>query len=338
MAMVQARLGGLPVQARAVLRAASVFGEVFWAGSVDALLGARTSGEWLAFLEGQDVVVARQPPRFSGENEYAFRHVLLRDGAYALLTDADRLTGHRLAGAWLESSGETRAMVLAGHHALGGDPHRAVKWCLTAAEQAFEHDDMDAAAAAAGRGLQIARSTAETPAPRVDPSLVDLLERTRKTIDDRRSDVGAAPPPAPPVVPESSYRLSIVEGARILHEVCIGRWSKEFTVQYVVDIKAALSPLVGRPWGKLCNLDGWLPTEPDATELIIEFLKWSLEQRMMVVAYVISNPAVRLQARRIIETSTVHVISGFFATECEGLAWLQRKGFDGDPLVSSRSA
>jgi len=326
MAMVQARLGGLPAQARAVVRAASIFGEVFWEGSVDALLGARISQSWLAFLEDQDLIVACEPPRFSGENEYAFRHVLLRDGAYALLTDADRLTGHRLAGSWLESAGELRALVLAGHHALGGDPQRAVNWCLTAAEQAFEHDDVEAAAFAAQRGLQIAQGSGETAALHIDPNLVARLERTQTSIEERRRDLGATPPPAPPVVPQSSYRLSLVEGAAILTEVCVGRWSKEFTVQYVAEIKAALSPLLGRPWGKLCNLDGWLPTEPDATELIIEFLKWSLEQKMMYVAYVISNPALRLQARRIIETSTVNVISGFFATESEGLAWLQRKG------------
>jgi hypothetical protein len=327
MAMVQARLGGLPLQARAVLRAASVFGEVFWEGSVDALLGAHASHEWLAFLEREDVLIARPAPaRFSGESEYAFRHVLLRDGAYALLTDADRVTGHRLAGAWLEAAGETRAMVLAGHHALGNDLDRAVKWCLTSAEQAFEHDDVEAAASAAARGLQIARNAGESPERRIAPSLVDLLERTQRTIDARRADIGSAPAPAPLMVPESSYRFAIVPGEPVFHEVCVGRWSRDFTAQYVADIKAALSPLAGRPWAKLCNLDGWLPTEPDATELIIDFLKWSLEQKMMYVAYVISNPSVRLQARRIIETSTVHVISGFFATEDEGLAWLQRKG------------
>ncbi|WP_437313200.1 hypothetical protein [Sorangium sp. So ce385] len=39
LAMVQARLGRLPPGARAVLRAASVFGEVSWAGGVASLVG-----------------------------------------------------------------------------------------------------------------------------------------------------------------------------------------------------------------------------------------------------------------------------------------------------------
>src|SRR5262245_56655376 len=39
-AMVQARLDVLDDEARRILRAASVFGEVFWAGAVTRLLGA----------------------------------------------------------------------------------------------------------------------------------------------------------------------------------------------------------------------------------------------------------------------------------------------------------
>ena len=69
------------------------------------------------------------PPRraaaFPGEREYAFRHALLREAAYAMLTDADRALGHRLAGEWLEQRGESDALVLAEHFERGGEPARA---------------------------------------------------------------------------------------------------------------------------------------------------------------------------------------------------------------------
>lgn len=42
-----------------------------------------------------------------------FRHALLRETAYALLTDDDRRLGHVLAGEWLEKQGEHDALVLA---------------------------------------------------------------------------------------------------------------------------------------------------------------------------------------------------------------------------------
>ena len=52
LAMVETRLGRLAVEARRVLRAASVFGEVCWEGGVAVLLGgamgAAMVGEWLA--------------------------------------------------------------------------------------------------------------------------------------------------------------------------------------------------------------------------------------------------------------------------------------------------
>ena len=45
--------------------------------------------------------------------------------AYAMLTEADRILGHRLAGAWLEQQGESDPMVLAEHFERGGEPARA---------------------------------------------------------------------------------------------------------------------------------------------------------------------------------------------------------------------
>ncbi len=312
-ATVQVRLGALPSPARAVLRAASVFGEVFWKGSVEALLGAEAGDvpTWLAHLVEREVLVARDAARFPGEREYAFRHALLREGADALLTDDDRAVGHRLAAAWLESAGETDAAVLAGHYALGREPATAARWWLAAAEQAFERDDLDAA-------LDLARRAAS-----LDPG---ALRRVESAVEARRAELASGAAPVPAVVPPSSYRFEVVAGTQIFVEVCAGCWSREFTERYVADFKAALAPLLGRPWGKLCDLDAWLPTAPDAAETIIDFLKWSIEERMVAVAYVISNPDARLQARRIIEASLVGVRCGFFVSEAEGLAWLRHDG------------
>src|SRR5262249_3136602 len=102
-AMVQARLSGLPPEARRVLRAASLYGEVFWSGAVVALLGdlgRKHATDGIARLCEQEVLVRRPDSRFSGEEELAFRHALLREGAYAMLTETDRCLGHRLAGHW----------------------------------------------------------------------------------------------------------------------------------------------------------------------------------------------------------------------------------------------
>jgi tetratricopeptide (TPR) repeat protein len=157
LAMVETRLARLPLEARRVLRAASVFGEVCWEGGVVVLLGgameATMVGEWLAKLVEQEVLVVRPDSRFPGEREFAFRHALLREGAYATLTTGDERLAHRLAGEWLERHGEADPMVLAGHFQRGGEAAHAAGCYLRAAEQASHILDQEAALARAGLGL-----------------------------------------------------------------------------------------------------------------------------------------------------------------------------------------
>jgi hypothetical protein len=157
LAMVETRLGRLPLEARRVLRAASVFGQVCWEGGVVVLLGGAMGAmmvrEWLAKLVEQEVLALTPESRFPGEQELTFRHALLREGAYATLTEEDRRLGHRLAGEWLEHHGEGEPMVLAGHFEQGGEGARAASYYLRASEQAFHVLDLDATMARAGLGL-----------------------------------------------------------------------------------------------------------------------------------------------------------------------------------------
>src|SRR5262249_41468220 len=142
LAMVQTRLAALPVDARKLLRVASVFGEVFYAGGVARLLDAdHDPSGWLTALCNEELIGRRPQPRFPGEAEYGFRHALVREAAYAMLTDEDRRLGHRLAGEWLLGAGEHEAAVLAEHFERGGEPARALGWYQRAAEQAIEGND-----------------------------------------------------------------------------------------------------------------------------------------------------------------------------------------------------
>ncbi|HEX3474991.1 MAG TPA: protein kinase, partial [Kofleriaceae bacterium] len=163
LAMVETRIGRLAVEARRVLRAASVFGEVCWDGGVFALLGATmtttTVGEWLALLVEQEMLAVRPDGRFPGQREFAFRHALLREGAYASLTEHDRRLGHRLAAEWLEQHGEGDPMVLAGHFERGREGSKAGAYYLRAAEQASLAGDVAAAEARAHLGLACGGTT-----------------------------------------------------------------------------------------------------------------------------------------------------------------------------------
>jgi tetratricopeptide (TPR) repeat protein len=159
LAMVEARLAALDADARRVLRAASVFGQALWRGGVEALLGpaADSVAPQLAELCDREVLARRGEGRFPGEEEFSFRHGLLREAAYAMLTESDRALGHRLAAAWLEQKGERDALVLAEHLERGGEPERAVAFYRRAAEQALGGDDFAAAIARAERGAAHAK-------------------------------------------------------------------------------------------------------------------------------------------------------------------------------------
>jgi eukaryotic-like serine/threonine-protein kinase len=155
LAMMQVWIDALEPATRRVLRAASVFGHVFWTGGLAALLGetAGDSGAALDELTERELIEPRGEGKFPGELEYAFRHAIVRDAAYSLLTDDDRALGHRLAGEWLVRRGEQDAIALADHFHSGGDHERACQWYVGAASDALDANDFDGTLARVERGL-----------------------------------------------------------------------------------------------------------------------------------------------------------------------------------------
>jgi tetratricopeptide (TPR) repeat protein len=159
LAMVQARLERMEPAARHVLRAASLFGQVFWRGGLITLLGDSTEvtqlDGWLAHLVEREVISARSDRRFPDEKEYGFRHALVREAAYGMLTESDRTLGHRLAGQWLVRVGEGEATVLAEHFERGNLPEEAIAWYRRAAEQALGGNDFGAVLTATYRAVAL---------------------------------------------------------------------------------------------------------------------------------------------------------------------------------------
>jgi eukaryotic-like serine/threonine-protein kinase len=149
-AMLQARIGRLDAAERRALRAASVFGEGFVLGGVGAVLGEageESLARWFASLEREEII---EPPRAQGAT-FRFRHALMRDAAYGLLTDEDRQLAHGLAAAWL-SAREDDPGVVGEHYLLAGRGEEAGPWFVKAAQRAHERDDYPACVALAQRG------------------------------------------------------------------------------------------------------------------------------------------------------------------------------------------
>jgi hypothetical protein len=142
---VQRRFDALHPEARAVLRAASIFGERFTADGVAALV---PSGIGLAAALNrlvEEELVTEQP------DGYAFRHALVREGAYALLTDDDRALGHAIVAQMLQDSETREAAVIAQHFELGRKHDEAARWYAAAAAGALGRNDLAGALAHAAR-------------------------------------------------------------------------------------------------------------------------------------------------------------------------------------------
>ncbi|MFT3925399.1 MAG: protein kinase [Myxococcales bacterium] len=140
---IQTRLDALGEDAKLLLRAASVFGEVFRTDAVLVLFGDHAAHfdlpGWLNVLCESELVHAR-----SGE-EYGFRHALIRDAAYASLPEAERHKAHRLAAEWLLAQGSGDAALLASHFERAQELDRAAPAYRDAAKQAFDASALDAA-------------------------------------------------------------------------------------------------------------------------------------------------------------------------------------------------
>jgi class 3 adenylate cyclase/tetratricopeptide (TPR) repeat protein len=118
--IIAARLDGLPREEKELLQDAAVLGKVFWLGAVCAVGGRepRAAEGALHALERKEFVRRERRSSVGGEDEYAFRHLLVRDVAYGQIPRAARAERHERAAAWIEALGrpEDQAEMLAHHY------------------------------------------------------------------------------------------------------------------------------------------------------------------------------------------------------------------------------
>ncbi len=108
-ATVLSRLDQLDPASRRVLQLGSVFGRGFLADGVAALEPALADG----LAAAVDRLVERDLLRPIAHGELLFRHILIREVAYATLPRAERSVHHFAAGSWLESGAHGREDELA---------------------------------------------------------------------------------------------------------------------------------------------------------------------------------------------------------------------------------
>jgi class 3 adenylate cyclase/tetratricopeptide (TPR) repeat protein len=126
-ALLAARLDRLPQAERLLMERASIEGQLFHRGAVAALVNRSEAdvSRGLMTLERRDLIRSARAT-FGGEDAFRFRHLLIRDAAYAALPKEERAQLHVLFADWLEARTGARAAEYA--EILGYHLEQAVRY------------------------------------------------------------------------------------------------------------------------------------------------------------------------------------------------------------------
>ncbi|HEX9351809.1 MAG TPA: AAA family ATPase [Gaiellaceae bacterium] len=115
-ALIAARIDRLAPASKAMLQRASVIGRSFWAGALEHLSSGESVEETLEDLQLRDLVVQQSRSSLSNETAYRFKHVLIRDVAYASLTKSARASHHARFAEWLGERAGDELLEIRAHH------------------------------------------------------------------------------------------------------------------------------------------------------------------------------------------------------------------------------
>jgi len=192
-AVLAARLDSLPDGEKGVLQAASVVGERFEVSQIKDLTGADPE-TGLESLRRKGLVIGADEAR----EEMSFRHILIRDAAYASLPKSERATLHDRFGTSLErEAGDAQPLTeILAHHA-----ERALTMSI---EVGVEGELLQRRAM---RALEWSLAAGERAATRRDLTTLDAALQNARNAAARLQDGGGLP---------SRARLSLLEAERLM--------------------------------------------------------------------------------------------------------------------------
>ena len=189
-ALLAARLDRLDENERSVVERAAVVGKVFYEAAVADLGdgGSRPVAESLETLARKQLIRPDRPSL--GGRTFRFRHLLIRDSAYASIPKERRAHLHERFGRWLERSAGDRGVEyeeVVGYHLEQAYRYRAELGTIDEATRGIAHEAAERLGAAGRRAFSrsdapaavnlISRAVALLPAD--DPLRVDLIPNVR---------------------------------------------------------------------------------------------------------------------------------------------------------------
>jgi tetratricopeptide (TPR) repeat protein len=271
--LISARLDRVPIAVKRVLQRAALVGRVFSTSALTATTGEATDSLLLRDAVRRDLIVEADERTFGEGHVYRFRHVLIRDVAYATLPKTERATMHDRYARWLEATFGDVQMEFAdliAYHAeqaflLANDVgradaaeqgDRALTWLLKVADRARRRADPTRAIALYERAATVSdlfRADTQRRAAAYGFAAALRVSQQPRTLDaDERSDaayaIARAGGPS-----EALMALTFARAERAFHDG-VATWQQMF--DDILDIAHATGDpelvgeaLVDRAWG-----------------------------------------------------------------------------------------
>ncbi|MBN2695482.1 protein kinase [bacterium] len=146
--LLQARLDALLIEEKKLIQKASVIGRVFWSGALKYLVQfVKNEGETaniknvLAQIEQKEMIFKKDYKDSVLEEEYIFKHSLLKDVVYDSMIEKERQNYHNLVAIFLEKHGknslQNRDAMIAFHYERARVYIKAIEYYVLAAKEAF---------------------------------------------------------------------------------------------------------------------------------------------------------------------------------------------------------
>ena len=227
-AAIQVNLDALDEDVREAAMKLAVFGLQAWDAGLEAL-GVRNAAEVMRTLTAAEIIVEQATSRFKDTREWAFKHALTREVAYAALGEEHLKELHTQAGRWLAKMGEDDSTV-ARHLELGGELSEAANYLEKAARRAL-------AASALGEAVRLAEKSLDFAEDKeAQFARAQLLDEAWVRLDARASERETAVRAMQEAVYDEPSAVRAM-GARVRYENACGGGP---------DTSAGLEEVIGR--------------------------------------------------------------------------------------------
>jgi tetratricopeptide (TPR) repeat protein len=212
-AAMQVHLDALDDFGRDAAAKVAVFGLMGWDIGLEAI-GVANASEALRELAAAEVLVEQAHARFAGTREFAFKHALMREVAYASLGEDALRECHARAGRWLAKMGEDDAIV-ARHLDMGGEGALGAGYLEKAARRALAAHALPEAVSLAEKSLAFAEDKV------TQFSRAQLLDEAWNRLDARAGERDTAVRAMEDAVTDKASEVR-ARGARVRYEDACG--------------------------------------------------------------------------------------------------------------------